>query len=84
PVIPEAPAPPLQMEGGMLPPAGWQGPSPVAATPGPKYGVPAMPSAPGISGIIQILFRLLPLIFARQYNLAPIWPRLSFVSVVPC
>lgn len=79
PLIPEPvqPALPMQLEGGMRPPAGWPGPSPAATPSRPSYGVPAMPSAPGINGIIQILFRILPLIFSHRFDLTPIWPRLN-------
>jgi hypothetical protein len=78
PMIPEpvqpVRVPPMQMGGGMLPPAG---PSSTVAPSKPSYGVPVMPSAPGISGIIQVLFRLLPLIFSHHFDLAPIWPQLN-------
>lgn len=76
PLIPEPiQVPPMQMEGGMRPPAGWPGPSPAATPSKPSYGVPAMPSAPGINAIIQILFRILPLIFSHHFDLTPIWPQ---------
>ncbi len=88
PLMPEpvqpAQVPPMPMEGGMRPPAGWPGPPPSAApsvTPSkPPYGgpaVPRMPYAPGINGIIQILFRILPLIFSHHFDLTPIWPQLN-------
>jgi hypothetical protein len=81
PLIPEpvqpARVPPMPMEVGARPPAGWPCPPPSAAPSKPPYGGPAMPSAPGINSIIQILFRLLPLIFSHRFDLAPIWPRLE-------
>ncbi len=84
PLIPEpiqpAQAPPMQMERGMGPPAGWPGPSTSAAPSKPSYGgpaVPRMPYAPGINGIVQILFRILPLIFSHRFDLTPIWPQFN-------
>jgi hypothetical protein len=81
PLIPEpvrpAQVPLMPMEGGTRPPAGWPGPPPTATPSRPSYGGPAMPYAPGIDGIIQILFRILPLIFSHHFDLTPIWPRLN-------
>jgi hypothetical protein len=77
PMMPEpVQAPPVQMEGGIVPPAIWQGPSPSSAPSKPSYEVPAVPSAPGINGILQVLFRMLPLIFSHRFDLTPIWPHL--------
>ncbi len=74
PIIPEHILPPVappMLMGGDLPL-----PSATVVPPEPSYAVPRMPSAPGISTIIDFLFRILPLIYSYDFDLTPVWPRL--------
>jgi hypothetical protein len=67
-----AQAPPTMPAGmGMQPPVVSQKPPTAAA---PSFRMPQVPSAPGLDSIIDILFRVLPLIFHHDFDLSPVWP----------
>ncbi len=78
PVVQGPAQPAMPPEPGMMPPAGWPGPATAPSAPARAApAVPVVPTAPGINSIIQVLFRLLPLIFHHQYGLGPVWPQLN-------